>query len=74
MIDITQDQIEDDDRMNKSAYVTPQITIKRQNEDKEEELSPLVKHRLACIDEKYGRKNRWITKVEKEDVRTKEIS
>jgi len=47
MIDITQDQIEDDDRMNKSAYVTPQITIKRQNEDKEEELSPLVKHRLT---------------------------
>jgi hypothetical protein len=47
MIDITQDQIEDDDRMNKSAYVTPQITIKRQNEDKEEELSPLRKHRLT---------------------------
>jgi len=33
-----------------------------------------VKHRLIQIDEKYGRKNRWITKVEKEDVRTKEIS
>jgi len=74
MIDITQDQIKNDDRMNKSAYVVPQITNKKQNEDEEKELSPLVKHRLTQIDDKYGRKNRWTSKVEKEDVRTKEIS
>jgi len=74
MIDITQDQIFDDDRIDKSAYFVPQIPIKKQNEDEEKELSPLVKHRLTQIDDKYGRKNRWTTKVEKEDVRTQEIS
>jgi len=61
--------------MNKSAFVVPPISVKKQNEDDEEkELSPLVQHRLNQIDEKYARKNRWITKVEKEDVRTKELS
>jgi len=47
MIDITQDLIEADDRMNKSAYVDPQITTEKQIEDEEKDLSPLVKHRLT---------------------------
>jgi len=57
--------------MNKSTYVILPSAIKNdKEEDGEEEMDPLMIHRLKCIEEKYARKNRWIAKVEKEDRRT----
>jgi len=58
--------------LNRTAYTIPPSAIKKAADDEsEEELDPLMQHRLKQIDEKYSRKNRWVVKVEKEEDRTR---
>lgn len=60
--------------MNKSACADLRPSATKLDEESEEEYDPLMVHREKCIDEKYGRKSRWIVGVEKEDKRTTEKS
>jgi len=57
-------------RLNRSVYSYPPSA----EINEEEEIDPLMQHRFKQLDEKYGRKNRWIIKVEKEEDRTREFA
>jgi len=72
VINITRDESPNEDKMNKTTFPIPPSAIKADKDD--EEIEPLMQHRLNQIEEKYARKGRWEKKVEKEDDRTKEVA